>query len=77
MRLISWNVNGIRAAWEHGLSAFLDKYEADIYGGTGRLLCILAFLYQTKRLLRYTLPDEMQANKCTLWVEYPLAVFAF
>ncbi len=31
MRLISWNVNGIRAAWEHGLSAFLDKYEADIY----------------------------------------------
>jgi len=31
MRLVSWNVNGIRAAWGHGLSNFLDAYDADIY----------------------------------------------
>lgn len=31
MKIISWNVNGIRAAWNHGLSAFLDKGDADIY----------------------------------------------
>lgn len=31
MRIISWNVNGIRAAWSHGLSAFLTEYDADIY----------------------------------------------
>ena len=31
MKFVSWNVNGIRAAWEHGLSAFLDKNGADIY----------------------------------------------
>lgn len=31
MKIISWNVNGIRAAWNHGLSLFLDENEADIY----------------------------------------------
>lgn len=31
MKLISWNVNGLRAAWNHGASAFLDKFGADIY----------------------------------------------
>lgn len=31
MKLVSWNVNGIRAAWSHGLSAFLDNCNADIY----------------------------------------------
>ena len=31
MKMISWNVNGIRAAWNHGLSAFLTEVDADIY----------------------------------------------
>lgn len=31
MKFISWNLNGLRAAWNHGLSAFLDDSEADIY----------------------------------------------
>lgn len=31
MKLVSWNVNGIRAAWSHGLSAFLEHCDADIY----------------------------------------------
>ena len=31
MKIVSWNVNGIRAAWNHGLSAFLRKSKADIY----------------------------------------------
>lgn len=31
MKIISWNVNGIRASWNHGLSAFLDECKADIY----------------------------------------------
>lgn len=31
MKIISWNVNGIRAAWGHGLSSFLTKSNADIY----------------------------------------------
>ncbi len=31
MKAVSWNVNGIRAAWGHGLSAFLDDSDADIY----------------------------------------------
>lgn len=31
MKLVSWNVNGIRAAWSHGLSDFLDHCDADIY----------------------------------------------
>ena len=31
MKFISWNVNGIRAAWNHGLSSFLDTCGADIY----------------------------------------------
>lgn len=31
MKIISWNVNGIRASWSHGLSAFLDANNADIY----------------------------------------------
>ncbi len=31
MKLVSWNVNGIRAAWNHGLSTFMQKYGADIY----------------------------------------------
>ena len=30
MRLVSWNVNGIRAAWEKGLSQFLDSEKPDI-----------------------------------------------
>ena len=31
MKIVSWNVNGIRASWSHGLSAFLDDCKADIY----------------------------------------------
>lgn len=31
MKLVSWNVNGIRGAWNHGLSAFMDSCNADIY----------------------------------------------
>lgn len=31
MRFISWNLNGIRAAWNHGLASFLDTANADIY----------------------------------------------
>ncbi|MCD7708568.1 MAG: endonuclease/exonuclease/phosphatase family protein, partial [Clostridiales bacterium] len=31
MKIISWNVNGIRAAWGHGLSQFIDNFGADIY----------------------------------------------
>ena len=31
MRFVSWNVNGIRAAWNHGLSSFLTEFNADIY----------------------------------------------
>ncbi len=31
MKFISWNVNGIRAAWNHGLSAFFADNDADIY----------------------------------------------
>ena len=31
MKIVSWNVNGIRAAWNHGLSAFLKTCEADVY----------------------------------------------
>lgn len=31
MKFVSWNVNGIRAAWNHGLSSFLDTCGADIY----------------------------------------------
>lgn len=31
MKIVSWNVNGIRAAWGHGLSSFLDSYDANIY----------------------------------------------
>lgn len=31
MKIVSWNVNGIRAAWNHGLSTFLDRFGADIY----------------------------------------------
>lgn len=31
MKIISWNVNGIRAAWSHGLAEFLRGERADIY----------------------------------------------
>ena len=31
MKFISWNVNGIRAAWNHGMSSFLTNCDADIY----------------------------------------------
>ncbi len=31
MQFVSWNVNGIRASWNHGLSTFLGKADADIY----------------------------------------------
>ncbi len=31
MRFLSWNVNGIRASWNHGLSSLLHNIEADIY----------------------------------------------
>ena len=31
MKFISWNVNGIRAAWNHGMSSFLMDCDADIY----------------------------------------------
>ena len=31
MKLVSWNVNGIRAAWGHGLAEFMKSTNADIY----------------------------------------------
>ncbi len=31
MKIVSWNVNGVRAAWGHGLAAFLGEYDADIF----------------------------------------------
>ncbi len=31
MEIISWNVNGIRASWNHGLSSLFERYKADIY----------------------------------------------
>lgn len=31
MKIISWNVNGLRAAWGHGLPSFIDEHKADIY----------------------------------------------
>ena len=31
MKFISWNVNGLRSAWNHGLSTFLETCGADIY----------------------------------------------
>ena len=31
MKLVSWNVNGIRAAWGHGLAEFMKNTNADIY----------------------------------------------
>ncbi len=31
MKIISWNLNGLRAAWNHGLASFLQLYDADIY----------------------------------------------
>ena len=31
MKFISWNVNGIRAAWNHGLENVLIENDADIY----------------------------------------------
>ncbi|MGM5484226.1 MAG: exodeoxyribonuclease III [Nanobdellota archaeon] len=31
MRLVSWNVNGIRAAMRNGIAEFINKDEADIY----------------------------------------------
>lgn len=31
MKIISWNVNGIRAAWAHGLSGLLEREKADIF----------------------------------------------
>lgn len=31
MKIISWNVNGLRAAWGHGLPTFIEKEQADIY----------------------------------------------
>ena len=31
MKLISWNVNGIRAAYNKGFNDFFDKEDADIF----------------------------------------------
>lgn len=31
MKIISWNVNGLQAAWGHGLPTFIEKQKADIY----------------------------------------------
>lgn len=31
MKIVSWNVNGIRSAWVHGLSKFLSEFDADIF----------------------------------------------
>ncbi len=31
MKILSWNVNGLRASWNHGLSALLQNTIADIY----------------------------------------------
>lgn len=31
MKFLSWNVNGLRACWNHGLQAVMQSYGADIY----------------------------------------------
>lgn len=31
MRIVSWNVNGIRATWAHGLANLLRDQDADIF----------------------------------------------
>ena len=31
MEIVSWNVNGLRAALNNGLSSFIDESNADIY----------------------------------------------
>ncbi len=31
MKIISWNVNGLRAAWNHGVSQFCNNFDGDIY----------------------------------------------
>ena len=31
MKLISWNVNGLRAIWKKGFSDFFEKTNADIF----------------------------------------------
>ena len=31
MKLVSWNLNGLRSAWNHGLPSFLETCGADIY----------------------------------------------
>lgn len=31
MKIVTWNVNGIRAAWSHGLARFLHDEKAEIY----------------------------------------------
>jgi exodeoxyribonuclease-3 len=31
MKIVSWSVNGIRAAWNHGLASFLAKTDAEIF----------------------------------------------
>ncbi len=31
MRILSWNVNGLRASWNHGLYSLRHTYDADIY----------------------------------------------
>ena len=35
MRVVSWNVNGIRACVRHGFVDFVDRSSADIVGVTG------------------------------------------
>ena len=31
MKIVSWNVNGIRAAWNHGVANFVIQYTVDVY----------------------------------------------
>ena len=49
MRLISWNVNGLRAAWKKGLAAFLASERPDV-------LCV-----QETKIQEDQLTDQMRA----------------
>lgn len=48
MRIVSWNVNGIRACWGNGLRDFLDQVHPDV------------ITFQEVKSLPETLPDEIR-----------------
>lgn len=57
VKLVSWNVNGIRAAWEQGLAEFLTREQPDVIG------------FQEIKSQVGTLPESISAppNYQALW----------